>query len=80
MTVTAKVKLTRKTEYPRPNPAGEPEVDQVALEFQADYADGRNAEWARYTPALSITMTVRPEVAEQFSTGAAYTLTFEPEA
>lgn len=50
------------------------------LTFVPDYADGRNEEWASATPALSLTMTVKPEVAELFTVGGYYTLTFEPSA
>ena len=65
--VTAKIKCTRHEEVPD---------DQVALEFQPDYNDGRNKEWAKYTPGLSLSMTVKGEVAEQFQLGEAYTLSF----
>jgi len=51
--------------------------DPVRLEFHPDYQDGRNKEWASATPALSLSMTVKREVAEQFSPGTAYVLTFE---
>lgn len=50
---------------------------QVALGFQADYNDERNKEWAKYTPALSVTMNVTEQVAEQFEQGGRYLLTFE---
>ena len=52
--------------------------DSVALTFSPDYADGRNAEWAQATPSLSLTMTVKAEVAEHFELNGKYTLTFEP--
>lgn len=52
---------------------------QVGLTFVPDYADGRNKEWAMYTPAASFQMTVKASVAEHFTLGAAYTVTFEPE-
>ena len=52
--------------------------ESVLLSFAPDYADGRNKEWSVATPALSLTMTVKPEVAERFRQGAAYTLTFTP--
>jgi hypothetical protein len=55
------------------------ENEQVQLTFVPDYNDGRNQEWARFTPALSLTMTVKPEVAEQFEAGKHYTLTFTEE-
>lgn len=66
--VTAKIKLASK---------GEASDGQVALQFNADYEDGRNKEWSKYTPALGLTMTVLESVAEKFETGGAYTLTFE---
>lgn len=50
---------------------------QVALAFSADYADERNKEWAKYTPGLSVNMTVIESVAEQFEQGGRYLLTFE---
>lgn len=50
---------------------------QTLLGFGADYADERNKEWAKYTPGLSVTMTVLDSVAEQFEQGGRYLLTFE---
>lgn len=50
---------------------------QVQLGFNADYNDERNKEWAKYTPALSITMHVTQEVAEKFDQGGRYLVTFE---
>ncbi|MDQ3577285.1 MAG: hypothetical protein M3443_06720 [Actinomycetota bacterium] len=64
--VTAKVKLTSKQE----------QGDQVALTFQPDYDDDRNAEWAAYTPSLSMSMNVRGAVADRFEQGKTYTLQF----
>jgi|1185.fasta_scaffold00984_2 hypothetical protein len=69
MAVTAKVKLDRKAD------AGN---GQVSLSFSPDYQDGRNAEWSEATPALSVSMTVKGDVAERFTEGGKYTLTFEP--
>ncbi len=69
--ITAKVKCTNK------EPAWN---DGATLSFQPDYADGRNKAWAEATPALSLTMTVKGEVAERFEVGDAFTLTFEKEA
>lgn len=74
MAVTAKVKLASKTVFSEGT-----EYEQVQLNFMADYADGRNAEWAVATPALSLAMTVKPDVAERFEEQGAYTLTFEAE-
>jgi hypothetical protein len=67
--VTAKVECTRyDTGW----------QDSVALTFSPDYADGRNADWAAATPALSLSMTVKADVAEHFKQGGKYTLTFTP--
>lgn len=71
MITTAKVTVTSN----RPTPDGE----QHTIGLGPDYADGRNKEWAKYTPALSITITVLPEVAERFPVGQAFELRFVPE-
>ena len=68
MSVTAKVTCVSKTE----------QGESTLLTFGADYNDGRNEEWAYYTPALSLTMTVKAGAGEHFEQGAHYTLTFEP--
>jgi predicted RNA-binding protein with PIN domain len=73
VSVTAKVRVQSKQEN------GEGDERQATLVFAADYQDGRNKEWAFYTPALSLSMTVKGAVADQFAEGAAYTLTFERE-
>lgn len=65
--VTAKAKCTRHEQT---------SDGQVVLEFQADYDDDRNREWAKYTPAFSAIMTVLGEVAEQFQQGDKITVTF----
>lgn len=69
MATTAKVTVARKVD------AGD---GQTQLTFSADYADGRNKEWAKYTPGLSLVMTVLDSVAEQFETGQPFVLTLEP--
>lgn len=68
--ITAKVRVYKSPAY------GEGEV---RLDFAPDYADGRHKEWATATPVLTLMMYVKAEVAEQFQTGAAYTLTFTKE-
>lgn len=70
MAITAKIRVSSKT------PQGD---GQTSLNFFADYEDGRNKEWAKYTPALSLGMTVLDSVAERFEVGQAFTLTFEAE-
>lgn len=69
--ITAKVTCQTKA------PAGE---GQFEVTFVPDYADGRNKDWALYTPSLSLSMTVRGEVADRFEPGRAYTLQFVEEA
>lgn len=70
MDVTAKVKVIGK---------GGVVDGQVVLIFSADYADERNKEWAKYTPAFSLQMTVLESVADKFAVGQPFTLTFSPE-
>lgn len=71
MKITAKVRCNSRSDV------GDPDQDVVT--FGADYLseDGQaiNADWARYTPAMSITMNVRKSV--PFVAGQAYTLTFD---
>jgi hypothetical protein len=68
--VTAKVTCHMK------NATGDGDKRQVAVSFLPDYADGRNKEWSLYTPALSLSMTLRGDVADRFEVGKAYTLQF----
>jgi hypothetical protein len=49
----------------------------VGLTFTPDYEEGRNAEWADATPALSLTMTVKAEVGALFEAGKCYTMYLE---
>lgn len=73
MGFTAKVQLTDVRPY------GEGDARSVALAFIPDYRDGRNAAWAHATPGLSLSMTVRGEVADRLALapGQDFTLTFE---
>lgn len=50
---------------------------QTRLIFGADYADGRNKEWAKYTPAFALNMVVLDEVAQGLKWGDRATLTFD---
>lgn len=68
--VTAKIKCQSKSE------SGEGDTRQVHISFEPDYADGRNAAWSLYTPALSLSMTLKGDVADQFEQGRAYELRF----
>lgn len=68
--VTAKVVCSSKAE------SGEGENRQAVLGFRADYDDGRNKEWSRYTPNLSLSMTVKGTVGDLFEQDARYTLQF----
>jgi len=73
MAVTAKIICNGKAE------SGEGDNRQANVSFHADYADGRNKEWARFTPGLSLTIGLRGPVADEFEVGKSYTLTFTPE-
>lgn len=69
-TITAKATVTNVVES----------ETQVTVYMGADYgteADPINQEWAPYTPALSLAMSVKPSVAEHFPVGGHFTLTFE---
>lgn len=69
--VSAKIKVTGRTAV---------SDDQVMVTFGPDYEDGRNKEWAKYTPAFSLTMTVLKEIAvRHFPEGRAFGLVFTPE-
>lgn len=68
--VTAKIVCQNKQE------SGEGDDRQVNVSFLPDYNDGRNKEWARYTPGLSLTMGLKGAVADRFEVGKAYTLQF----
>lgn len=68
--ITAKVRCSHKVE------SGEGDNRQASVSFAPDYADGRNKEWSLYTPSLSLSMTLKGDVADRFEAGAAYTLTF----
>jgi hypothetical protein len=65
--VTARVRVANKQEV---------NEGQQNVSFMADYEDGRNKEWAKYTPALSLTMVLNGEVADHFELGDKITLTF----
>lgn len=69
MKVTAKAQVNSKGDTTPGSP--------VTLSFGPDYQDGRNAEWASATPSLSISMTVKGDVADFFEQGGKYTVTFE---
>jgi hypothetical protein len=68
--ITAKVQCASKVE------TGDGDQRQVVVTFTPDYADGRNKEWSLYTPALSLSMTLKGEVADRFEPSSRYTLTF----
>lgn len=69
--VTAKVVLNSKLE------SGVGSNRQIAATFSADYAGGKNKEWAIYTPILNLTMTMKGEVADLFKVGQEITLIFD---
>jgi hypothetical protein len=51
---------------------------QTTVAFQPDYDAGRNAEWSEWTPAMSLSMTIKNELADRLEAGQTYTLTFDP--
>jgi hypothetical protein len=68
MDTTLKIKLTGRTEVDN--------GEQVQLHFQPDYDDERNKAWAKYTPALSLSFTVRSDAAAaSFEVGDTFTAT-----
>lgn len=57
-----------------------PEQHAGEVELTPDYAQGRNAEWAKATPSGVIRMTIsNPSALAQFRLGRAFTVIFEPE-
>lgn len=72
--ITAKIVCQTKQE------SGEGDDRQAVVTFAPDYNDGRNKEWARWTPGLSLTMGLKGEVADRFEPGKPYTLTFAEES
>lgn len=70
--VTAKVQCQSKLE------SGVGDGRQVVVTFTPDYNAGRNKEWSLFTPALSLSMTLKGAAADLFEIGRAYTLAFEP--
>jgi hypothetical protein len=78
MAITAKVKVQSKNEF-LSNSTSDSKETGVQLSFTVNYANGANKEWAKYTPSLTLQMTVKPEVAEKFAIGDNYTLTFTPD-
>jgi hypothetical protein len=72
--VTARVCVQNKAPY----------GELTQLSFVPDYQDNRNAAWAAATPALSLSMSVKGDVAALFEVGDAISLTFsktqEPDA
>lgn len=52
---------------------------QAGINLVADYLDGRNKEWAQFTPHLSIAMTIKEGLEKKFGVGQAFKLVFIPE-
>jgi hypothetical protein len=73
MTTSAQIVCSAKVSCTAKAPAGE---GQTRLGFSPDYLDGRNAEWAKYTPGLTLAMTVLDRVADKIAMGQAITLLF----
>jgi hypothetical protein len=79
MSVTAKFKVRKVT--PQSNIAGRNGelVSSAEVEMVPDYAEGRNKDWAYYTPSGVIRMNVNGPALEVMREGQAFTVTFEPE-
>src|SRR5690242_12571354 len=78
VSVTARVVCTAKSDNGqnsvRNESTGEMETVAVTrLQFQPDYADGRNKEWGAATPALYLDMSVVGPVGDQFELSGKYT-------
>lgn len=71
MKTTAKVIVNSKKE------SGVGDNRMVQVEFGASYANGANADWAKWTPGLQLMMGMKGEAADRFTIGQEYTLTFE---
>lgn len=70
--VTAKLVLNSKLE------SGSGDNRNVVCAFSANYSDGKNAEWAVWTPNAQITMMMKGQVADKFVIDQEYTVTFTP--
>lgn len=72
MSVSAKFKVQRVT----PNVG----FSNTEVELVPDYAEGRNKDWAEYTPSGLMRLQItNPAALEQFQQGRAFTVTFEAE-
>ena len=70
--ITAKFKVTAK------DPVTE-KTEIVNVGLIPDYTDERNKAWAPWTPGGSISLGLRPSVAEQFPVGNNFLVTFTDE-
>ena len=70
--ITAKFRVTTK------DPVTE-NTEIVNVSLIPDYDDERNKAWAPWTPGGSISLGLRPEVAEHFPLGHNFLVTFTDE-
>jgi hypothetical protein len=78
MSVTAKMKVNKATSWIQG--AGEHQETVTEIEMVPDYAEGRNKDWAKYTPSAVFRMTcTNPEATKQLTLGTTCTVTFEPD-
>lgn len=73
MGMNAKIRLSQKID----EPASEHQGAFSELHFYADYADGKNKEWATSTPTLNLVMRVKKEIADTLEAGKSYDLVFQ---
>lgn len=79
MTISAKFKVSRVTPQ-SPITGKDGQLKQSAeVEMVPDYAEGRNRDWAEYTPSGVIRMYVNGTALEQLTPGRAFTILMTPE-
>lgn len=79
MSISAKFKVQRVTPQ-SPITGKDGTLKQSAeVEMVPDYAEGRNKDWAEYTPSGVIRMNVNGPALDQLVVGQAFTVMFEPE-
>lgn len=77
MTISAKFKVQRVTPQ-SPITGKDGSLKQAAeVELVPDYAEGRNKDWAEYTPSGVIRMNVNGPALDQLVVGKSFTILFE---
>ncbi len=71
--MSAKLNCASKTE------SGVGDDRQVTVTFGADYADGRNKEWARFTPSANVSIVLKGELGDRYQIGKSYVMFIQEE-